>query len=71
MSVAPAKWTYRGVRMTRRPYAVVAYTIKLTLTKPISTAGKGQDQRKVSHGYPAEIRLLRNWHILSLHMGIR
>jgi len=57
--------------MARRADAVVPYTIKLTLTKPIFTAGKGQDQRKASHGYPAEIRLLKNWHILSLHMGIR
>lgn len=33
MSAAPAKWTYRGVRMSRRPYAVVAYTIKADADK--------------------------------------
>jgi hypothetical protein len=49
--------------------AVVTCTIKLMLTKPIFTAGKGQDQRKVAHGQPAEIRLLKNRHILNLHMG--
>jgi len=61
-------WRYRGVRMPRRPDAVVAHD-KADVDKPIFTAGKGQDQRKLSRGQPAEIRLLRIRHILNLHMG--
>jgi len=54
--------------MPRRPDAVVAHD-KADVDKPIFTAGKGQDQRKLSRGQPAEIRLLRIRHILNLHMG--